>query len=81
LPGFDRSGWYGVLAPANVPREIIARLNTTIAKIMSTTEMKEAFMKQGLDPASNTTEEFGKFIRDEVAQNIKLVKSAGIKVE
>jgi tripartite-type tricarboxylate transporter receptor subunit TctC len=81
LPGFDRSGWYGVLAPANVPRDVIVRLSTTIAKIMSTVEMKEAFMKQGLDPAANTTEEFAKFIRDEVAQNIKLVKSAGINVE
>ena len=81
LPGFDRSGWYGVLAPANVPREIVTRLNTAIVKIVSTPDMKEAFMKQGLDPATNTTEAFGQFIRDEIAQNIKLVKSAGIKVE
>ena len=76
-----RSGWYGVLAPANVPRDIVMRLNAAIVKIVNIPEMKEAFMKQGLDPATNTPEEFGAFIRSEVAQNIKLVKAAGIKVE
>ena len=81
LPGFDRSGWYGVLAPANVPRDIVMRLNAAIVKIVSTPDMKEAFMKQGLDPATSTTEEFSAFIRNEVAQNLKLVKAAGIKVE
>ena len=81
VPGYDRSGWYGVLAPANVPRDIITRLNAAIVKIVNTPEMKEAFMKQGLDPATSTPEAFGTFIRDEVAQNIKLVKAAGIKVE
>ena len=81
VPGYDRSGWYGVLAPSNVPREIITRLNAAIVKIVNTPEMKEAFMKQGLDPATNTPEAFGAFIRSEVAQNIKLVKAAGIKVE
>ena len=81
LPGFDRSGWYGVLAPAGVPREIVARLNAAIVKIVNTPEMRQAYMKQGLDPAPTTAEEFGVFIRSEIAQNIKLVKAAGIKVE
>ncbi len=81
LTGFDRSGWYGVLAPAGVSREIITRLNNAIVKIVSTPEMREAYMKQGLDPAPTTPQEFAAFIRNEVAQNIKLVKAAGIKVE
>jgi tripartite-type tricarboxylate transporter receptor subunit TctC len=69
------------LAPVNLPREVIMRLNAAILKIVNTPDMKEAFMKQGLDPATSTPEEFGAFIRNEVAQNIKLVKAAGIKVE
>ena len=81
LPGFDRSGWYGVLAPAGVPREIVSRLNAAIVKIVNTAEMRQAYMKRGLDPAPTTTEEFGAFIRHEIAQNIKLVKAAGIEVE
>ena len=81
LPGFDRSGWYGVLAPANVPRDIVTRLNAAIVKIVNTPEMRQAYMKQGLDPAPTTIEEFGAFIRNEIAQNMKLVKAAGIKTE
>jgi tripartite-type tricarboxylate transporter receptor subunit TctC len=81
VPGYDRSGWYGVLAPAGVPREIVTRLNSVLVKIVNTAEMKDAFNRQGLDPASSTPEEFAAFIRNEVAQNIRLVKDAGIKVE
>ena len=81
LPGFDRSGWYGVLAPAGVPRDIILKLNHAIVKIISAPEMRESYMKQGLDPAPGTVEEFGAFIRNEIQQNLKLVKMAGIKVE
>jgi len=50
-------------------------------EIVNTLEMKEAFNRQGLDPATSTPEEFGAFIRNEVTQNIKVVKDAGIKVE
>ncbi len=81
VPGYDRSGWYGVLAPANVPRDVVTRLNAAIVKVVGMPDMQDAFKKQGLDPATNAPEEFGAFIRNEVAQNIKLVKSAGIKVE
>ena len=54
VPGYDRSGWYGVLAPAAVPREVVTRLNAALAKIVNTPEMKDAFNKQGLDPATST---------------------------
>lgn len=81
LPGFDRSGWYGVLAPAGVSRDIIARFNGAILKIVNTPEMRDNYMKQGLDPAPTTPEEFAAFMRNEIAQNLKLVKAAGIKVE
>jgi len=81
VPGYDRSGWYGVLAPAGTPRDVITRLNTAIVKIVNTPDMKAAFMKQGLDAATSTPEAFGDFIRSEIAENVKLVKAAGIKVE
>ncbi len=81
LTGFDRSGWYGLLAPAGTPRDIVARLNAAIVKIVNTPEMRDTYMKQGLDPATSTPEEFAAFIRSEIAQNVKLVKSAGIRVE
>ena len=81
LRGFDRSGWYGILAPAGMPREIVARLNAVIVAIVNTPEMSDALRKQGLEPGTSTPEEFAAFIRNEVAQNIIIAKTAGINVE
>jgi tripartite-type tricarboxylate transporter receptor subunit TctC len=81
LAGYERSGWNGVLAPAGVPKEIIARLNTAIVKAVNTPEMQEAFIKQGLDAQTGTPEQFAAFIRGQLAQNAKVVKFAGIKTE
>jgi tripartite-type tricarboxylate transporter receptor subunit TctC len=81
LTGFDRSGWYGMLAPAGTPREVVMRLNSVIGAIVNTPEMTDALRKQGLEPSTSTPEEFGAFIRNEVAQNIRIAKEAGINVE
>lgn len=81
LPGYDRSGWYGVLAPAGVPKNVVAQLNAAIGRIVGTPEMKEAFKKQGLEPQPGTPEEFAARIRSEIVQNAKLVKLAGAKAE
>lgn len=81
VKGYDRSGWYGVLAPASVPKDIVGRLATSIAAAVNTPEMTEAFRKQGLETATLPPAEFGAFIRREVEQNIKVVKDAGIRVE
>jgi tripartite-type tricarboxylate transporter receptor subunit TctC len=81
VKGYDRSGWYGVLAPASVPKEIIGRLSAAITTAVNSAEMTEAFRKQGLESATLPPAEFGAFIRREVAQNIKVVKDAGIRVE
>ena len=81
LPGYDRSGWYGVLAPAGVSRDIIAQLNTAISKLVNTSEMKAHLIKLGLEPQTNTPEQFATFIHREIAQNIKLIKLIGFKVE
>lgn len=81
LKGFDRSGWYGMLVPAGTPREIVTRLNAVIGSIVNTPEMSDALRKQGLEPSTSTPEEFGAFIRNEVAQNMRIAKSAGIVTE
>ncbi|MSQ73920.1 MAG: tripartite tricarboxylate transporter substrate binding protein [Betaproteobacteria bacterium] len=81
LRGYQRAGWNGFLAPAGVPREIITRLNTLIVKTANAPEMREAMVKRGFEVQTNTPEEFAAFIRSERAQNAKLVKFAGIKIE
>ena len=81
LTGYERTGWNGVLAPAGVPKEIIARLNAAIVKAVDSPEMKQAIIKQDLLAQTGTPEEFAVFIRGQLVQNAKVVKFAGIKTE
>ena len=81
LTGYERAGWNGVLALAAVSKDIITRLNAAIVKGVNTAEMKETFIKQGLEAQTSTPEQFSAFIRRELAQNAKVAKFAGIKAE
>jgi tripartite-type tricarboxylate transporter receptor subunit TctC len=81
LPGFDVSTWQAVLAPAGTPREIIARLNAEIGRIMALPEIKERFLSFGTDAATSTPEQLGQFLRDEVAKIAKVVKDVGAKID
>jgi tripartite-type tricarboxylate transporter receptor subunit TctC len=81
LTGYDRSTWFGIIAPANVPKDIIARLNGAIVKAGATPEMKAALAKQGLDSETNTPEQFSALIHREIELNGKLAKLAGLKPE
>jgi tripartite-type tricarboxylate transporter receptor subunit TctC len=81
LSGYQRAGWNGVLAPAGVNKDIIARLNALIVKIVNSAEIRDALGKHGYEPQANTPAEFAAFIRNELAQNAKLVKFAGLKVD
>lgn len=81
LPGYRCATWFGVVAPAGVPKEIIARLNAVINKAVNTPEVTGSLNKQGIDVETNTPEQFAAFIRSEIEQNLKLVRSAGIKAE
>ena len=81
VPGYDRYGWYGILAPANTSKEVIARLNAAIAEVVNVAEMKTALNQQGLEPQTTTPEQFGTFIQGEIAENAKLIKLIGLKAE
>ena len=81
LTGYDRTVWYGVAVPAGVPKEIITRLNTIIGKAFNTPEMKEALIKLGAEPQTNTPEQFASFIHNEIAQNARLIKFAKVQAE
>ena len=81
LPGYDRSTWFGVVAPASVPKDVVPRLNAVIGKVVNTAEIRALLMKQGLEPQTNTPEEFAAFIQTQLAQNAALVKSSGVKTD
>ncbi|HYH40585.1 MAG TPA: tripartite tricarboxylate transporter substrate-binding protein, partial [Burkholderiales bacterium] len=67
--------------PAGSPQAVIGRLNAEIGKVVATADMKELLKRQGLEPHTNTPEQFAAFIRSEIAQSAKLVASAGAKAE
>ncbi len=81
LPGYRRVGWFGVSAPAGTSRDIVGRLNAAIVKIVATPDVRDGFNRQGLLPMTSTPEEFAAFIREEVAQNVKLVQAAGASAQ
>jgi tripartite-type tricarboxylate transporter receptor subunit TctC len=78
---FDISVWYGMLAPAGTPREIITRLNAELIKAVGATDMKPRFAQAGVEPLTSTPDEFGQFIKSEATRFGKVIKEAGIKGE
>lgn len=81
LPGYERTTWFGVTAPAGVSKDIIARLNAAIVKVGASAEMKSMLNKQNLESENNTPEQFAALIHREIALNAKLIQAAGIKPE
>ena len=81
VPGYDRYGWYGVLAPAATPKEVIARLNAAMSEVINVADMKAALNLQGLEPQTTTPEQFGAFIQADIMENAKLIKLIGLKAE
>jgi tripartite-type tricarboxylate transporter receptor subunit TctC len=74
IPGFDVSGWYGILAPAGTPRDIVAKLNAVISQMMNSPEVNERFTIQGLEVFASTPAEFAAKIRSEIAKWGKIVR-------
>ena len=79
--GYEVVGWYGVLAPAGVPREIITRLNTEIVKALRTPDLQERLLRDGAEPVGNTPDEFRAYIEADVAKWAKAIDAAGIRFE
>jgi tripartite-type tricarboxylate transporter receptor subunit TctC len=81
LPGYDITTWFGILAPAGTPRDIINKLNSVIVAVVAEPEMKNYLTGQGVDPVTNTPEQFAAYIKSEIPKFAKIVKAAGIKPE
>jgi len=82
--GFDNfvvDIWYGILAPAGTPQNIVARLNTEINKALAAPDLKDRLLTAGIQPLGNTPEQFSSFIRSETGRYAKVIKEAGIKPE
>jgi tripartite-type tricarboxylate transporter receptor subunit TctC len=81
LPGYEASAWYGLLAPANTPPAIIAKLQSEIHAALRVPDVVDKLAAQGLEPAANTPDEFTRFIGVELAKWSKVIAAAGVKLE
>jgi len=81
VPGFDIATWFGLLAPAGTPRDVIAKWNTDVVRILDSAEMRERLRAQGAEPAPSTPAEFAAFIAAEQSKYARIVKASGAKVD
>ena len=81
VKGFDASSWFGLLAPAGTPGEIINRLQQETAKALQSAALKERLLAQGAIPGGQTPAEFATFIAAETAKWAQVVKASGAKVD
>ncbi|RZT41030.1 Bug family tripartite tricarboxylate transporter substrate binding protein [Cupriavidus agavae] len=81
LPGFEASSWFGLLAPAGTPPEIVNRIQQEVAKSLNSPAVRERLQAQGAEPSGNTSEQFAALIRSETTKWAKVVKDSGAKVD
>ena len=81
LPGFDVNNWVGLLAPAGTPSDIVRRWNVEVNKIMQGADIRQRLVTEGARYTPNTSEEFGAFIKSEIAKWAPVVKASGARVD
>ena len=81
LPGFEVNVWFGVLAPAGTPREVVERLNRILVKALQSNDVRERLSSQGAEPIGNTPEQFTAQMKSDLVKWAKVVKAADIKIE
>ena len=81
IKGFDGSSWQGVVMPANTPRDMVAKANAELVKMLKSPDMKEKILSQGGIASGNSPEEFAAFIKSETEKWAKVAKAAKVRVE
>ena len=78
--GFDGVQWYGIVGPANLPAPIVRRLNDEINRLLASADFRDRLSSEALEPMPMTPDQFGRYIRDDVARWSKLAKERGIQI-
>jgi tripartite-type tricarboxylate transporter receptor subunit TctC len=81
VTGYEAVQWYGLMAPAGTPRDVVAKLHKGVVFALQDATVRERFQASGADPVGNTPEEFAAVIRSDMAKWAKVVKAAGLKPE
>lgn len=81
LPGYEATGWFGVVMPANTPVNIIGRMNAELAATLMSAEIRERVLAAGAEPAPSTPEQFAALIRSEIDKWAEVVKLSGARID
>lgn len=81
LPGYDATSWYGLLAPAGTPQQIVQKLNAELSKIMQSPDVKARYAQLGVEPIANSPEQFKTFVAAEIVKWADVVKRSGAKID
>ena len=79
VPGYEASSWFAFLAPVGTPQPVVSRLNSETMKVLQVKEVRDALMRQGMDPTGSTPAEADAYLRSEIAKWTRVVKEGGIQ--
>lgn len=79
IKGYESATWYGIVAPAGTPGDVIAKLNGEVVSILKLPDVNDRLSKEGADPVGNSPQEFGRFIQSEIEKWRKVIRAAGIQ--
>lgn len=81
MPEFELLSWYGLWGPANLPRDVVERLNAAVAKAVQSAHVKARFAELSFEAAPNSPEQFGRIIKEEIRRVGEVIKAANIRID
>ena len=81
MPGYETGAWFGLVAPAKTPRDIVEKLSAETARILKLPDVKQKLMEQSAEPVGNTPQQFDAFIKSEIAKWAKVIKDAKVELQ
>ena len=81
VPGYEATNWFGTAVPARTPPAVVSKLSQGIGRVLLLPDVRERLLSQGMEPVSNTPEEFSTYVRSEMTKWAKVVKASGAKAE
>jgi len=81
VPGYESTTWFGPLAPAKTPKDIIVKINTQLMQTLQSPDVRERFAAEGIEALGGTPDQFAEYIRSEIARWGRVIKEAGVRPE